>query len=221
MVRVCKHSMVLTVALAVLASIAPAQQTAPVNILAGAKAFITPTEARFVFPRQVRDSYVWDVPAPGVFGGGGGYLWGVAWETPPDKERIDPCELKLVQYWKSGGPRKGSLKDLIQWLRLQPLIKDTSFVRVRPMRKTDYKNVFATVEDGQLVFIVRGAEAVQRIFPTIPSRVKFSAIAVDSPEPNYGLSSIVVTKTVNVDGQSPEKTSGRPPRCTNISERPE
>jgi hypothetical protein len=51
--------------------------------------------------------------------------------------------------------------------------------------------------------------------------VKFSAVAVDSPEPNYGLSSIVVTKTVTVEGRSPEKASGKPPMCVNLSERPE
>lgn len=220
-VRVCKHSVVLPIVLAACVSSASAQQTQPVNILAGAKAFITPTEARFVFPRQIRDSYVWDVPAPGVLGGSGGYDWAVSWDTPPDRVRIDPCEIWLVQYWKSGGPRKGGLKDLIQWLRLEPLIKDTSYVGIRPMRKVDHNNVFATVEDGQLIFIVRGADAVRRIFPTIPSRVKFSAGAVDAPEPNYGVSSIVVTKTVTVDGQTPEKTSSKPPRCLNISERPD
>jgi hypothetical protein len=88
-------------------------------------------------------------------------------------------------------------------------------------RKIDHKNVFATVEDGQLIFVVRGAEAIKRIFPTIPSRVKFSAGAVDSPEPNYGVSSIVVTKMVTVDGRTSEKTPAKAPRCLNISERPE
>ena len=219
--RVPKHFVVLLIVFAVSVTTASAQQTPPVNILAGAKAFITPTEARFVFPRQVRDSYVWDVPAPGVFGGSGGYFWAVSWDTPPDRVRIDPCELQLVQWWKSGGPRKGSLKDLIQWLRPVVWIKDTSYTGVHPMRNMDYKNVFATVEDGQLILVVRGADAVQRIFPTIPSRVKFSAIAVDSPEPNYGVSSIVVTKMVTVEGRTPEKTAGKPPLCVNLSERPE
>ncbi|HJQ11356.1 MAG TPA: hypothetical protein VJ840_10035 [Gemmatimonadaceae bacterium] len=202
---------------AAVVSSAAAQQQSQGNILAGAQAIITPNEARFIFPRQSPDSYVWDVPIPGV-SGGGGFAWDVSWETPPERVGIDPCELWLAQWWKSGGPRKGGLKDLLQWLRLQPMIKDTTLSGAHAMRKTDYRNVFATVENGQLVFIVRGAEAVQKIFPTIPSKVRFRAYIAEPPERNYGVSSNSAVITVPVNGQASAAALAPPRRCDNISD---
>jgi len=38
---------------------------------------------------------------------------------------------------------------------------------------TDHSKVFASIENSQLVFVVRGTEAVRRIFPRTPTRVVF------------------------------------------------
>ena len=60
-----KYPLLVIAASAALASRSPGQTAPPVNILAGAQAFITADEARFVFPRQASDSYDWDVPIHG------------------------------------------------------------------------------------------------------------------------------------------------------------
>ena len=197
------------------------QTVAPVNILAGAQAFITADSARFVFPRQTGDSYEWDVPIHGdPPEGGGGYVWDVSWETPADRNGIDPCALWLVQYWKSGGPRKGPLKSLIEWLRIEPIVKNTknlSGFSYGP--KVDYRKVFATVEDGQLIFVVHGADAVRQIFPTIPAKVTFRAI-IENDEPHrFGAGSRHEYKTVMVNTRnSPELPEARRSKCDNIGD---
>jgi hypothetical protein len=198
-----------------------AQQGSPVNTLSGAQAFITRDSARFVFPRQASDSYQWDIPIPGVQGGAG-YAWDVSWEIPAARNGIDPCELWLAQWWKSGGPRRGSLTQLIEWLRLQPMVKSTKdlsgFDRVR---KVDYKNVYATVDDGHLVFIVRGADAVGRIFPAIPSKVTFRALREKGPPARWAPASAHDYKTVIVnDPNSPDIAETRRSKCDNIGDDP-
>lgn len=215
-----KYSLIVIVASVAIAS-SGSGQTAPDNTLTGARAFITPDSARFVFPRQPSDSYVWDVPMPGVQGGAG-YSWDVSWDTPADRKGIDPCELWLPQYWKSGGPRKGSLKQLIEWLRLQPIVKSTKDISgFERLRRVDYRSVFATVEDGQLIFVVRGADAVRQIFPTIPTTVTFRALRDKGPPRRWGATSTHDYKTVVVnDPNSPDIAETRRPRCDNIGDDP-
>lgn len=198
-----------------------AQQATADNTLAGAQAFITPDSARFVFPRQTSDTYEWDVPIPGVQGGSG-YSWEVSWALPASRNGIDPCELWLVQWWKSGGPRRGSLKQLIEWLRLNVISKSTKDPSgFEWVRNVDHKNVFATVEDGHLVFIVRGADAVRQIFPTIPTQVTFRALRDKGPPHRWGATSTHDYKTVIVNNpNSPEIAETRRPICAMIGDDP-
>jgi hypothetical protein len=218
--RPTKYLLLLIASLAIVSS-GSAQQAAPNNTLAGAQAFITPELARFVFPRQPSDSYEWDVPIPGVQGGSG-YVWDVSWEIPAARNGIDPCALWLFQWWKSGGPRRGSLNSLIEWLRLDPMVKSKKdLTEVERVRKVDRKNVFATVEDGRLVFIVRGADAVRHVFPAIPVKVTFRAITVKGPPRRWGVGSAHDYKTVMVnDRNSPDIAETRRSKCDNIGDDP-
>jgi hypothetical protein len=216
-----KYPLIVIAASVAIASRSSGQTVAPVNILAGSQALITPDSARFVFPRQATDSYEWDVPIHGdPPTGGGGYVWDVSWETPADRTGIDPCGLWLVQYWKSGGPHKGPLKSLTEWLRIEPIIKDTKNVSGFSFGpKVDTRKVFATVEDGQLVFVIRGADAVQQIFPAIPSKVTFRAIIDDTPPHRFGSGSSHEYKTVMVNTpNSPEIRETRRSKCDNMGD---
>ena len=217
-----KYSLFLIGSASLVSSVS-AQQVTAANTLSGAQAIITPGEARFVFPRQASDSYEWDVPIPGVQGGRE-FAWDVSWEIPANRNGIDPCALWLVQWWKSGGPRRGSLKSLIEWLRLQPMVKSTKDASgIDRVRKVDYRNVFAAVEDGHLVFIVRGADAVRQIFPTIPSQVTFRAIieTTKTPQRRWGLGSVHDYRTVIVnDRNSPNLAETRRSKCDNIGDDP-
>jgi len=216
-----KYPLLVIAASVAIASRSSGQTAARVNILAGSKAFITPDSARFVFPRQANDSYEWDVPIHGdPPTGGGGYEWDVSWETPAERTGIDPCGLWLVQYWKSGGPHKGPLKSLIEWLRIEPITKDTtnpSGFSFRP--KADARKVFPTVEDGQLVFVIRGADAVRQIFPTIPTKVMFRVIIENTPPRRFGSGSSHEYKTVMVNTpNSPELPETHHNKCDNMGD---
>ncbi|MEO8910009.1 MAG: hypothetical protein ABI408_07250 [Gemmatimonadaceae bacterium] len=186
----------------------------PRNILSGAQAFIGPTEARFVFPRQSLSLYVWDVPSKGPRPRGEGYMWDVTWEIPDSSDGKYPITLWLLKPWGSGGLRIGSLKDLITGLKLEPMINCvTCDGAVFEDPGTDHNNVFATVEDGSLVFVVRGAEAVRRIFPTIPATVRFHATIRDSPENDYGPSATHQGQAVIVNCRNSNVSRAARQRC--------
>lgn len=214
-----KYPLLVLAASVAIASRGSGQAAAPVNILAGAQAFITPDSARFVFPRQASDSYEWDVPIHGdPPQGGGGYAWDISWDIPADRNGIDPCALWLVQYWKSGGPHKGPLKSLIEWLRIEPMVKSTKDLSGTARGpKVDNGKVFAIVDDGQLIFVVRGADAVRQIFPTIPTKVSFRAIIENDPPHRFGPGSVHEYKTVMVNTQnSPDLPETHRSKCDNI-----
>ena len=213
--------LLLLIAGTAIASSSSAQQSASGNTLSGAQAFITPDSARFVFPRQASDSYEWDVPIPGV-SGGGGFVWEVMWEVPAGRTGVDPCGLWLVQWWKTGGPRKGSLTQLIEWLKLNVIVRSaTDRLAWSYVRKVDQKNIFATVDDGHLVFVVHGADAVRQIFPTIPSQVTFRAgiETGKTPQHKWGAGSLHDYKTVMVNNpNSPELAETRRPICVMVGD---
>jgi hypothetical protein len=159
----------------------------PPNILAGAEAVIGTDEARFVFPLQSETTYVWDSPPNGAPSNGFDYNWYVSWEIPRSLDGKSPQMLWLIKRWKPGGPRKGSLRELIVGDTLDAYINCvTCDGAVLDDRAIDHTKVFATVEDGWLIFIVRGADAVRHVFPVVPTSVTFSASIRQTPKRDYG-----------------------------------
>ena len=69
--------------------------------LSGAQAFISETEARFVFPRR-EPIYTWDIPLKGTYPGSPEYMWQVSWRVPEAKVGEAPFALWLVTGWKPG-----------------------------------------------------------------------------------------------------------------------
>jgi len=146
------------------------------NPLSGAQAFIGGDSARFEFPRQSADTYNWDVPMKGAYAGGADYMWDVRWEISDTLAGKAPQSLWLLKGWKIGGPRKGSLEQLISGVRLESMIECTTCDEPAVFEDpdTDHSKVFATVENNRLVFVVRGAEAVRHIFRGTPAMVTFT-----------------------------------------------
>jgi len=161
-----------------------------------ALAFISPTEARFVFPLDPTKVYHWGRPAKGKSPGSPDYSWRVHWPERYIKAGWDPLDLSLVVRWKPGGPHRGSLGQLVAGETLDPMIEVSCpncgpMVRQDPERDTT--KVFVTVERGRLVFNIRGREAVSRIFPKIPDTVTFSRLyRGDSYDPDQWLPQTVL-----------------------------
>lgn len=156
----------------------------PPSGLSGAEAFIGKDSARFVFPLQPTQTYMWDFPVKGAYPDYPQYMWGVQWEIPDNRAGKTPYMLWLIKRWQAGGPRSGPLQRLIDGVLLEPMIECTTcdgVVFADP--QTDHSSVFATVQNGQLIFVVRGVDAVRRIFPTRPTTVTFSQnVQLPGPE---------------------------------------
>jgi hypothetical protein len=181
--------------------------------LTGAQAFISETEARFIFPRRAA-SYTWDLPLKGAYPGGAEYMWWLGWAISDARDGKDPLALWLTKRWKSGGPRKGSLDELIAGIPLEPMINcvtcDGAWFGDPD---TDHKNVFANVENGQVVFRVRGKEAVRRIFPTIPHTVTFETRVRQVAMPEHGPGDNEESQTVRVNCSNSDSSAASRRRC--------
>ena len=185
----------------------------------GAQAFISDTLARFVFPRQER-IYTWDIPLKGTYPGSEEYMWEVSWRVPEAKAGEAPFALWLMTGWKPGGPRKGSLAELITSRPLEEMIECTTCEPPAMFANpaNDRKNVFATVEDDHLVFTVRGREAVRRIFSTIPTTVNFEKRVRQVAMREYGPGDIEESQKVFVNCRSSDSTAASRRRCDVPSE---
>jgi hypothetical protein len=184
-----------------------------VPTLSGAEAFISATEARFVFPRR-GPNYTWDLPLKGAHPGGAEYWWLVDWNGPHVRDGQDPLALWLVTWWKQGGPRKGSLAELIAGRPLDPMINCvTCDGAVFADPGTDHMNVFARAEDGRLVFTVHGRKAVKRIFPAIPTTVSFESRVRQIPLREYGPGDNQESQRVFVNCRNSDSSAASRRRC--------
>jgi hypothetical protein len=182
------------------------------------QAFVTDSFARFVFPLDKRQSYTRDVPIKGAYPGSPEYSWELGWDRAHYVDGRDPLGLWLVTRWKPGGPRKGTLADLIRGYTLDPMINCTTCDgAVYVDQRRDTNTVFASVERGRLVFNVRGREAVHRIFPALPETVTFSRSVRHIPQQEYGpvdsteVQTVVVNCNLTGSGQSRRSCVVPPP----------
>jgi hypothetical protein len=167
------------------------------------QAFISPTEARFVFPRESAQVYQWDVPIKGAYPGGAEFIWEVRWPDRYIRDGEDPLALWLVTRWKTGGPHKGDLAKLVAGRTVDPMINCiTCDGAVFVDTERDTTKVFATVEGGRLVFNIRGRAAVQRVFPTIPDTVTFVRTGRQAPLREHSPGDTENSQTVLVNCQT-------------------
>src|SRR3954467_6954737 len=194
--------------------VAKSEPPPPLNLVSGGQAFISNDSARFVFPQQPTQAYEWDVPLKGAYPGGAEYMWGVQWEIADSAAGESPYLLWLIKRWKAGGPRNGPLKQLIAGVHLEPMVECTTCDGVVfEAPGTDHSRVFATVEEGQLIFIIRGADAVSRIFATIPTTVSFSQAVRPTPLPQYGPGDVSSSQRVSVNCRNSDETPEARHRC--------
>ena len=164
----------LTVSCATASSV---QQVSP----EGPHALIGVSEARFIFPRDSSGVYTWNVPRPNAYSGDAEFTWEVTWQPPPRNLGKTPDELSLISRWRPGGPKPGSLSELVSTARLEKATMCLSCDLVSVVEADP--GLIASVENGSVVFRVRGADAVRRIFPVTPDSVTFSRRIGGTTEP--------------------------------------
>lgn len=155
------------------------------RIPAEGQAIIAETEARLIFPVTWTRALLSSPPgnstdAPLVF------LWSVSWPAQYIVDGRDPEALWLsIDLKPRTGPR-ASLSQLIAREPLEAMINCTTCdLAVFADPERDSAAVFATLENGRLVFHVRGRKAIQRIFPRIPDRVTFGQIRQSKAPEGY------------------------------------
>ena len=184
------------------------------NLVAGAEAFIWRDSARFVFPLQPTNIYPWDVPLKGLGRGSAEYVWEVRWEIPEKRAGELPYLLWLIKSWQPGGPHVGSLAQLIAGLHLEPMVECvTCDGAVYADPRTDHSKVFATIENGKLVFVIRGAKAVRRIFPMIPATVTFTQSVWHRVEGQFGPGDFTSSQEVLVNCRNSDVSPESKHRC--------
>jgi hypothetical protein len=140
--------------------------------------------ARFVFPPDSTRLYTWDVPGPGKSPGNPDYMWEVSWEPPEERFGVDPDGLALVIPWNTGGPRTGSLADLMAGHQMYLTTYCTACSYSESIVTQDAA-VTAALEGTQIVLYVRGRSAVRRIFRHRPDSVILSRRPADQPETEW------------------------------------
>jgi hypothetical protein len=78
---------------------------------------------------------------------------------------------------------------------------------------TDHSKLFATVQNGRLVFVIRGAEEVHRVFPTTPTTVTFIQSVRHTPLPQYGPGELSSSQRVQVNCHDSNGPVGDKHRC--------
>jgi len=141
----------------------------PISI--DATAVIGPSGAQFIFPAESSHTLTYDIPQPRTYAGEPEFIWEVTWDQPDAHVGIHPEALSLVVGRRLGGPRTGPL---------EAVITRDSVVMLTVCLTCDLADIpesdshlTAGVLNNRVVFRVRGAETVRRIFPVIPDSVKF------------------------------------------------
>ena len=135
-------------------------------------AIIGTERAEFRFPVDTQP-YSWNTPEPLAYPGRPEYAWEVTWHPPHDRLGHDPSSLWIVARWRPGGARTGTISDI---LRDDPLEVMTFCLSCGTPAVTGAvdSSVVLEVRNGSVVFVIRGPEAIARVFPSRPDSVIFT-----------------------------------------------
>ena len=148
-------------------------QSRPVPSQHPPSAWLTDTLAVFAFPHDTVASYTWDALDGTHYPGDPLFYWEVSWHPAAGRDGVDPAGLSLVVRWVAGGPRTGTLEDMLtsRTVSVETWCAPctTPAVIVGPDSGVGYR-----VDGRQLLFVVAGAAAIRRVFPQPPDTVTLS-----------------------------------------------
>ena len=137
-----------------------------------AAACIAPTEARFTFPPEPAAEVTWNAPGPAREEGRPEYLWQVYWILNWGHYGKRPHAIWAVKRWASTGEQHGTVRDLLSQTPVLVMTSDTTPGIDLPISQgVENPAVVSTVEHRQVALVVRGRDAIQQIFPTLPDSV--------------------------------------------------
>jgi hypothetical protein len=140
-----------------------------------ARAIIGERAARFVLPVETVDSLGWPGSPPHAYPGYPLHYWEIGWEHWLRRDRIgeDPEGILLLLTWQNDPTQQWGLADLLERAPPQVLTFCNSCGTPAVIPRVD-SAVSATFERHRVVILVRGQEAIRRIFPHVPDSVSFS-----------------------------------------------
>ena len=188
-------------------------RTSEPHRLTGAQAFISPTEARFVFPRLPASDY-WDLPERQTRPGTTDYFWMVQWRNA-DPHANGPIELWLSANQKPKGTEIHSFEELISGRPLDVMFEcqtcDEPAVYADP--REDHQSVTARIDTGRIVFSLRGRRVVNSVFPKVPKSVTFFRMVRHTPAGKPTSLEIEESQSVVVNCRSSDSTAASRRRC--------
>jgi hypothetical protein len=149
------------------------------------EACISSGSARFVFPPEPRQEYVWDEAREGKYDGLPEFSWEVYWELPGEERGKRPHALWLVTYWSAGGPRRGTLTQMLAQVAPTVMTEDTTASEQVSIARED-PAVTVVLEGNRVALRVQGQEAIGRIFPFVPDSVRmYRQLGADSEDKEF------------------------------------
>lgn len=136
-------------------------------------ASIDAARAEFRFAADPKRVYQWNTPDSIAYVGRPEFIWRIFWNPPEGRSGHDPDMLWIVVRWSPGGVRRGGLEELLRDARVEVGTFCLSCGTPAATSVTD-TSVRFEVRNDAVVFVVDGATAVSRIFPTRPDSVVFT-----------------------------------------------
>ena len=99
---------------------------------------------------------------------------------------VDPHAITTVARWRPGTARPWTVAELVATLRPQVLTFCRSCGTPAAMPREDAA-VQVSVVEGRVVVSIRGADAVRRIFPSVPDSVTFRRRILGAEERSLGV----------------------------------
>jgi hypothetical protein len=134
------------------------------------KATLSPDLAEFWFPRDTQQRFDRSLPDSIAYAGHPLYSWEVAWEPPAERKGTDPEALWVVVRWEPGRSTPAPLRALLAGTPIEVMTWCTSCGSPAVIGAQDRAVTFE-VQEGLVVFRIRGRQAIARIFPQRPDTV--------------------------------------------------
>jgi hypothetical protein len=137
-----------------------------------ASACVSDVDARFVFPPESKLDYSRDELGESESAEVPESSWEVDWDLPRLERGTRPHGIWVVVSWPGDRPERGSVGEVVAEARPTVMTQDTTVSESVSIAQED-SAVTVLLQRDRVVLRVKGARAVDRIFPVVPDSVQF------------------------------------------------